>query len=41
MRLPRDIAGRDRIGTLAAILSEVAAHLGVERDALADDLFGS
>lgn len=29
-----------RIGTLAAILGEVAAHLGCERDALAEALFG-
>lgn len=29
-----------RVGTLAAILGEVARHLGSERSALADRLFG-
>lgn len=29
-----------RIGTLAAILGEVARHLGIGRSALADRLFG-
>lgn len=29
-----------RVGTLAAILSEVGAHLGIERDALVRQLFG-
>jgi len=29
-----------RIGTLAAILSDVASHHGIERDALVERLFG-
>lgn len=29
-----------RVGTLAAILADVAAHLGVTRDELAESLFG-
>jgi predicted RNA binding protein YcfA (HicA-like mRNA interferase family) len=28
-----------KVGTLAAILADVAAHLGMSRDALAKDLF--
>lgn len=29
-----------RVGTLASILADVAAHLGIERSALASALFG-
>ena len=29
-----------RVGTLAAVLGEVAAHLKIEKDALVDKLFG-
>jgi len=29
-----------RVGTLAAILADVAAHFGVRRDELVDQLFG-
>jgi hypothetical protein len=48
MRLPRDLSGREiapdhpalRIGTLAAILDDVASHLGRGREDLLVDLFG-
>ena len=29
-----------RVGTLSGILADVAVHLGVDREALAEDLFG-
>lgn len=29
-----------RVGTLASILADVASHLGIERSALASDIFG-
>jgi hypothetical protein len=29
-----------RVGTLASILADVAGHLGIERSALASELFG-
>jgi hypothetical protein len=33
------ITMRQKNGTLAAILGDVAAHLGISRDALLEDLF--
>jgi len=50
MRLPRDVSGRDlaralaealRVGTLAAILDDVASHLGRSREDLSAEIFGS
>ena len=50
IRLPTDITARHHVtipahdplmlGTLAAILSDVAAHQGISRDALLERLFG-
>ncbi len=41
MRLPRDVGGDDlakavRIGTLAAVLGDVAQHFGITREALSE-----
>lgn len=36
MKLPRDVSG----ARLAAILGDVAAHHGVQREALLEQLFG-
>lgn len=46
MKLPRDLSGLElaralaKVGTLAAVLSEVAGHLKIDKDALAEKLFG-
>ena len=36
MKLPRDVSGDDplRIGTLAAVLDDVAEHFGISRNEL-------
>jgi hypothetical protein len=46
MKLPRDLSGAQlakalaRVGTLAAILADVAAHQEISRDELLEKLFG-
>lgn len=41
MKLPRDLSGADplKIGTLAAILNDVAGHLKITREQLQERLF--
>jgi len=39
MKLPRDVSGARLVKALAA-LGDVAAHHGLERDALVERLFG-
>jgi hypothetical protein len=46
MKLPRDVSGAHpnhdplRIGTLAAIVADIAAHHGLARETLIERLFG-